>query len=1337
LFVADQAKANCITSGSTVTCDASFPNPARNGVTGTTVNLLSGATVQVDDPYAFASPRLQTVIIQPDGSLTAAVGSQVYDTAVGGAAVSTGANSTIYAAGRISALRNNAVGVLLGGNGTITVAQGGIVETVGNGSIFSFQNSSAGIAASGDGTTMQIDGTVQTFGDNAPAIRPYSIGLFNSQFYTSAITVGATGVVAIRGANAPAISIAGGSSVTVGGRVSASGAGSSAILYQAGSGTGVTISVLSGDVVEASQAPAITGTGADVDLSIAGRVAGGSASQPAIALGSGNDRVTIFTGAAVTGTIDGGTGTDQLALTGSGNGTLSGTANFEALAVNSGNWTASGAQSYATAATIGAGAMLTGSITTPSYTVAAGGTLTSGGTTISSSGQTLAIDNSGTIESTGGGARAINVSGKANARTITLINRAGGVIQSEDDAFRINTDLTGGSVIVMNAGTIRTTNGGQAIDFDAIESDGATIRINNLAGGVLQSYGADAVRSGQGSIIDNAGLIRSDGVPGDSNDGIDMQGHNATVINEVSGTISGQRHGITSDTGLDVTNYGAITGRNGSGVGSDGNGTVVNYGTITGAYDGLTDEGDGDGVDIDFIAHITNSGTIQGTGAAGSKDGSPNASEGIAAGGGTIVNSAGALISGKDNGILVDDGNGNTGYGATSITNSGSIRGVDGFGIKLVGDYDDTIVNSGTISGGNGLAIDMGAGNDQLTLLPGSTITGTIDGGDGNDQVTLAGTGKGSFAGAVNFEHLDVVSGDWTLTGASTFADGTGIESGASLTGTSDTLTGAIVDDGALVVDQAANGTLTASLGGTGLLRKTGAGTLTIGSQPSFTGRTDVDGGTLMLAGSLPSVVTVESGATLAGTGAVASATILKGGTIAPDVGTLQVAGHFDQQAGSTYAATILAGGSSSRIAVGDTAAIGSGATISIDRVAGGSYAIGTRYTLLTAAGGITGAYTLNQTTVDGVELRLVADDDTLFADLVRTGASLRSLAVTRNQAAVASALGALDAGNSAYAALTPNPDDDAVRGALTQLSGEIHASAKTAQVHDAMLAEGAVLSRIETAGDQHGLWGQFLGGHGEDDGTGGGGNTERNTYGGIGGYDVALGDDARAGLAAGYTHTRLTLDGRAGSATLDTGHVLGYTGGAFGALRLRAGIGYAWSRINTRRTVSFAGFSDHDDTRYDGDVLHAFGELGYAVPVAGGTVEPFIGGSALRVHNDGFTERGGDAALAGLGHSDTVEFSEVGLKIATPVVENVTAHAGVAWQHAFGAVSPDAVLRFDGGDTTFSVTGAHLSRDAVTPTLDISWQMAPKVRLTAGYTGLIGRQGSENSGRLALGIAF
>ncbi len=140
----------------------------------------------------------------------------------------------------------------------------------------------------------------------------------------------------------------------------------------------------------------------------------------------------------------------------------------------------------------------------------------------------------------------------------------------------------------------------------------------------------------------------------------------------------------------------------------------------------------------------------------------------------------------------------------------------------------------------------MGGGNDRLSLLNGSVITGTVDGGTGSDSVSLGGTG-GNFAGAVNFERLDVTAGTWAITGTSGFANGAGIGAGR------------------LNV----NGTLNAAV--------------TVGN-----------GGTLGGTGTVGGGVTVQSG-----------------GTVAPgtSIGTLAVAGNFVQASGSTYAAETTASG--------------------------------------------------------------------------------------------------------------------------------------------------------------------------------------------------------------------------------------------------------------------------------------------------------------------------------------------------------------------------------------------------------------------------------------------
>lgn len=268
-----------------------------------------------------------------------------------------------------------------------------------------------------------------------------------------------------------------------------------------------------------------------------------------------------------------------------------------------------------------------------------------------------------------------------------------------------------------------------------------------------------------------------------------------------------------------MTNYasGTIIGKNGSGVGSDGDGIVINYGLISGRYAGAGNvfagndptslNGDGDGVDIDGVATITNYGRIEALGAGGvDSDGNPNGADGIAAGGGTIINHAGATIYGQSKGILIDDGaNGTTAakrgtaeaQGAVAtITNSGIITGDKKTAIGLVGNFADTITNnsggvitggkdsvrvdealsttqaaaiqmgdgadtltnSGTIVGLNGMAIDMGDGDDTLNLLDGSII-GTISGGAGTNSLIL-GAGQSYKKSVISgFSNLSTQSG--------------------------------------------------------------------------------------------------------------------------------------------------------------------------------------------------------------------------------------------------------------------------------------------------------------------------------------------------------------------------------------------------------------------------------------------------------------------------------------------------------------------------------------------------------------------------------------------------
>ncbi len=399
---------------------------------------------------------------------------------------------------------------------------------------------------------------------------------------------------------------------------------------------------------------------------------------------------------------------------------------------------------------------------------------------------TVTIDNRGIVQATASGGRAIDTSSSGGAgRSLVLKNSVTGQIIGGNDAVRINfSSATVGSVNVDNAGYIYSVTG-QALDFNAIEN--GVVEIVNQATGVISSKDADAIRPGSNGTVINYGKIIGGGaglVSGAANlssEAIDFQSFGGTVKNQTGGVIDGGRHGITGDGVVDVTNAagGLIRGHNGSGINLDNTGSVINHGTISGNFDASLINGDGDGVDIDRVGSIDNYGRIEANGAGGVKDGPTdfNRADGIAMGGGTINNFAGATIYSADRGILIDDSAGGAAFGKTTLINHGTID-AKSTGVVLQGEWDDYVQNTGTIRSRTGdTAIDLGGGNDTLVVATGSVTEGSVQGGSGKDQLILAGSGVGQLGVTKEFEAIQIEGGKWTLGGAQSLENLTGFGS--------------------------------------------------------------------------------------------------------------------------------------------------------------------------------------------------------------------------------------------------------------------------------------------------------------------------------------------------------------------------------------------------------------------------------------------------------------------------------------------------------------------------------------------------------------------------------
>ena len=73
---------------------------------------------------------------------------------------------------------------------------------------------------------------------------------------------------------------------------------------------------------------------------------------------------------------------------------------------------------------------------------------------------------------------------------------------------------------------------------------------------------------------------------------------------------------------------------------------------------------------------------------------------------------------------------------------------------------------------------------------------------------------------------------------------------------------------------------------------------------------------------------------------------------------------------------------------------------------------------------------------------------------------------------------------------------------------------------------------------------------------------------------DADVGAGWRAGLAAGYDHTRMEVSSLSSSAGIDNYTLAAYAGTQRDGLGVRLGTSYTWSHIDATRRIAFAGFS-------------------------------------------------------------------------------------------------------------------------------------------------------------------
>jgi outer membrane autotransporter protein len=497
-------------------------------------------------------------------------------------------------------------------------------------------------------------------------------------------------------------------------------------------------------------------------------------------------------------------------------------------------------------------------------------------------------------------------------------------------------------------------------------------------------------------------------------------------------------------------------------------------------------------------------------------------------------------------------------------------------------------------------------------------------------------------------------------------------------------------------------------------------------------------------------------------------------------IGTLNVAGNVNFAAGSIYQVETNLAGQSDKIAATGKTTIAGGTVQAISP--GGAYPASITFTILTSNGGVNGAFSGATDNLPFLTASLSYDANDVFLTLTRNPVFFQAQAATPNQLAVASALDTFPTTNPLFLAAA-NLTGGATRQVLDLLSGEIHADARSVMLDDSRYLRQAVLGRLRQAsytGDSGPMaalsaggpmafapefsppssgalayadparpypvkaaptaappqpaltyWAQAVGAWGKINGDGNAADTTRNLGGFFTGFDQRFGDWV-VGAVGGYTNSSLGVGARASSANIEAASLGIYAGSKYGAWNFRSGAAVTWDSIGTTRFIAFPGFFDTTTAHYTATQGQAFGEVSYGLAFGNVAVEPFAGAAFVHLDGKGFGETGGLAALAGSTNREDVGYTTLGARAAVSyVLYNgmvLTPRASVAWQHAFGAVTPSVSLAFQTAGIPFTVTGAPIARDAALVEAGTDLRISPQATVGVLYSGQIANTAQDHS---------
>ncbi|EHR03405.1 autotransporter outer membrane beta-barrel domain-containing protein [Bradyrhizobium sp. WSM471] len=1044
-----------------------------------------------------------------------------------------------------------------------------------------------------------------------------------------------------------------------------------------------------------------------------------------------------------------------------------------------------------------------------SATINPGQTVSGYGLAISANGAGINVVNNGAVTTT----QAVHALDISTSTGNIVYSGNGSASNTAGSGIGLNMNTNGAGTITMGtSGTPVTPNfqGSTAMQLIAASSINMTLNGGSLT--TLSSFGDGALISGGDvsvALTGNGAIVNASGATAAR--GLDVFGTGTMTVTS-NATIGGASAATSFGTGIlaiatagsgDVTvnqTGGTIFATNfgiNASSGATGSGSVI-VNTASGSAIALTDPA---ASGIDASTNGTGAVTVHQAGAITGGALGINAVIFNAANSRDITVTSSGTVDATFTGINAVT----AGAGNINIMTSSTINGPFGGGI-VANAVDGRItvnVNAGTVRGSAAgflapgiAATASGSGGATINIAAGATVTGsqfegiTVSGTNNviNNFGTISGFGGVRATGATTIVNAGTIA---------SFSEGVRFDSAGStleMQGPNATLTGQVVGSGSDTIRFSGTGSNTFDASqidaGWGLIDKTGSSNWALTGTSTTTAFVTVNGGTLSVNGDISSTggVTVNAGATLGGIGTVSSTIINAGGSLAPgnSIGTLTVSGNLTFAGGGNYVVEVSPATADRTNVTGNATLAGTLRAIGT----GGTYTPGTHYTVMNAAGTLSGSFgalaisgnfgvTRPHVEYDANNVYLVLDQALVSPFLING---------TRNQVATAGAVDAAFLGGSGAFSALIGLTSPQLNAALDQLSGEVHASTVGTLANDSLAMRGAILGRLRQAsygGDIDSMaalsfggsqtafaayamesalaygkspivtkapmappraisdtvfWAQGLGAWGTFNGDGNAASVRRDLAGYISGFDTRVGGTGRLGMAAGYTGSKNTLDGR-GASNVDTAHIAGYGGWRFGSINLRGGGAYAFHTIDTDRLVNIVGFADRLTSRTDGSTGQIFGEIGYGVAFGKVALEPFAGAAWVRVHTDATAELGGPAALNVAAQTFETGYATLGGRAATfvPLAHDMTLipRTTVAWQHAFNNVTPAAVMAFQVAPAPFTIAGVPVARDSLLAEAGFDLAIGRHITVGLSYVGQIGNTVTDHAAKGKFSWAF